>query len=67
MTTNDKVWISIQNYVLKARKNPLAAKASLKVTVRELMVTSVTVTSPGDIAGLHPLPGPAPSEKEERG
>ncbi len=33
-------------------KNPLATKASLKVTVRELMVISVTMTSSGPITGL---------------
>lgn len=34
-------------------KKPLAMRDSLNVTVRELRVTSVTVTSAGPTAGLH--------------
>lgn len=41
-----------QNSKPQPLKKPLAARASLKVTVREFMVTSVTVTSPGPITGL---------------
>lgn len=44
--------MEIQNCTLRSRKKPSATCASLKVTVMEFAVMSVTVTSLGDKVGI---------------
>lgn len=54
----------IQNCALRSRKKPSATCASLKVTVMELAVMSVTVTSLGGTVGIH---GRLPSTSAAKG
>lgn len=54
--------MEFQNWMLRSRKKPSAICASLKVTVMEFAVMSVTVTSLGGRAGLHEREPSAVSE-----
>lgn len=57
--------MEIQNCALRSRKKPSATCASLKVTVMEFAVMSVTVTSLGGTVGIQGrLPSTSAAEGE---